>query len=158
MACGAAMLNVVLAPSMTGGREAAVAEGSMAVGAKDRRGPVPAAPGSNETEKEGYAALDPNGAVDPSLVALDSSETAVHIPAAPDPSEVATRICDAHGLSAREKDVFTLLAKGYTSPRIQKELYIAAGTVNYHTRNVYAKLGVHTKQELIGMYEAELNR
>lgn len=98
------------------------------------------------------------GAVAPGQAALGSSETTAHIPAAPDPSEVATRICDAHGLSAREKDVFTLLAKGYTSPRIQKELYIAAGTVNYHTRNIYAKLGVHTKQELIGMYEAELNR
>ena len=49
-----------------------------------------------------------------------------------------------------------LLARGYTSSRIQKELYIAAGTVNYHSRNIYAKLGVHSKQELIELFEKAL--
>ena len=48
-------------------------------------------------------------------------------------------------MAQREQDVFALLARGYTSARIQKELYIAAGTVNYHSRNIYAKLGVHSK-------------
>lgn len=51
------------------------------------------------------------------------------------------------------KPLFTLLARGYTSTRIQKELYIAAGIVNYYSRNIYAKLGVHSKQELIAMFE-----
>lgn len=62
--------------------------------------------------------------------------------------------CQEYGLSQRERDVFELLAKGYTSPRIQQELYIAAGTVNYHCRNIYAKLGVHSKQELITLFES----
>ena len=62
--------------------------------------------------------------------------------------------CREYGLSQRERDVFELLAKGYTSPRIQQELYIAAGTVNYHCRNIYAKLGVHSKQELIALFES----
>ena len=62
--------------------------------------------------------------------------------------------CREYGLSQRERDVFELLAKGYTSPRIQQELYIAAGTVNYHSRNIYAKLGVHSKQELIALFES----
>ena len=70
-----------------------------------------------------------------------------------DTDEVADRICREYGLSQRERDVFVLLAKGYTSTRIQKELYIAAGTVNYHSRNIYAKLGVHSKQELIRLFE-----
>ena len=56
------------------------------------------------------------------------------------------------GLSARELDVLRLLVHGYSSACIQKELYIAAGTVNYHTRNIYAKLGVHSKQEIIELY------
>lgn len=56
-----------------------------------------------------------------------------------------------YGLSSREVDVFMLLAKGYSSARIQEELYIAPGTVNYHTRNIYAKLNVHSKQELISL-------
>lgn len=58
---------------------------------------------------------------------------------------------DAYGLSLRERDVLKLLAQGYSSARIQAELYIASGTVNYHTRNIYTKLGVHSKQEVIDL-------
>lgn len=55
------------------------------------------------------------------------------------------------GLSQREQDVLLLLARGFSNSRIQQELYIAQGTVNYHTRNIYAKLGIHSKQELIDL-------
>ena len=55
------------------------------------------------------------------------------------------------GLSNREMDVFSLLARGYSASAIQSELYIAPGTVNYHTRNIYSKLNVHSKQELINL-------
>lgn len=65
-------------------------------------------------------------------------------------------LCDEYDLSARELDVFILLARGYSAARIQQELYIAAGTVNYHTRNIYAKLGVHSKQEVIELVEGKL--
>lgn len=58
------------------------------------------------------------------------------------------------GLSEREVDVLRLLARGYSSSSIQSELFIAAGTVNYHTRNVYAKLGVHSKQEVIDLVDS----
>ncbi len=58
---------------------------------------------------------------------------------------------DAYGLSLRERDVLKLLAQGYSAARIQAELYIAPGTVNYHTRNIYTKLGVHSKQEVIDL-------
>lgn len=60
------------------------------------------------------------------------------------------------GLSQREADVFKLLARGYTSSRIQKKLYIAAGTVSYHSHNIYSKLGVHSKQELIDLIQSTL--
>lgn len=54
-------------------------------------------------------------------------------------------------LSKREVDVLKLLAQGNSSQHIQEALFIAAGTVNYHTRNIYAKLGVHSKQEVIDL-------
>lgn len=54
-------------------------------------------------------------------------------------------------LSDREREVFVLIAEGRSSARIQEDLSIAAGTVNYHTRNIYAKLGVHSRQEIIDM-------
>ena len=62
---------------------------------------------------------------------------------------------DRFGLSARERDVLRLLAEGRTSARIQEELCIAAGTVNYHTRNIYSKMGVHSRQELIDLVQAQ---
>lgn len=62
-------------------------------------------------------------------------------------------IVTTYNLSARERDVFTLLAKGRSSARIQEDLCIAAGTVNYHTRNIYAKLGVHNRQQIIDLLE-----
>lgn len=70
-----------------------------------------------------------------------------------DSDAIIAKTCAEFGLSQRESDVCALLARGYTSSRIQKELYIAAGTVNYHSRNIYAKLGVHSKQELIELFE-----
>lgn len=58
-------------------------------------------------------------------------------------------LAETYGLSAREQEVFALLARGYASSRIQQELFIAAGTVSYHCHNIYSKLGIHSKQELI---------
>lgn len=58
-------------------------------------------------------------------------------------------VAKEYELTNREVDVLELLARGYSAARVQKELYIAAGTVNYHMRNIYAKLGVHSKQEVI---------
>ena len=54
-------------------------------------------------------------------------------------------------LDVYKRQVLKLLAQGYSSARIQTELYIAPGTVNYHTRNIYTKLEVHSKQEVIDL-------
>lgn len=71
-------------------------------------------------------------------------------------AESCLALGERFGLSKREVDVLGLLARGFSSARIQGELYIAAGTVNYHTRNIYAKLGVHSKQEVIDLVANEL--
>ena len=71
--------------------------------------------------------------------------------AEPTLEEKCDAVAEHHGLSKRERDVLRLLARGYSSARIQSELYIAPGTVNYHARNIYAKLGVHSKQSLIDL-------
>ena len=54
-------------------------------------------------------------------------------------------------LTAREASVMALLARGNASSRIQEELGISYNTVKYHVKNVYAKLGVHSQQELIDL-------
>lgn len=48
------------------------------------------------------------------------------------------------GLSERELDVLSLLAKGHSYKMIADQLQIAMGTVNGHVRKIYEKLQVHS--------------
>ena len=60
------------------------------------------------------------------------------------------------GLSTREQDILEMLAMGRGSENIAKRLSISLNTVRTHTHNIYAKLDVHSRQELIDLIE--LNR
>ena len=51
-------------------------------------------------------------------------------------------------LSQREEEVLVLLAERKTISQIEHELYIANGTAKAHIRHVYAKLGIHSREEL----------
>lgn len=59
-----------------------------------------------------------------------------------------------YGLTAREADVLELLARGRDVPYIAEELVISKNTVRSHTKNIFAKTGVHSRQELIDLVEA----
>ena len=45
------------------------------------------------------------------------------------------------------------LAMGYDSTATAKELNVSWNTARTHTRNVYAKLGVHSRQEVIDLVD-----
>lgn len=62
-------------------------------------------------------------------------------------------LAEKNQLTAREKDVFLLLAKGRDVPSISKQLFISENTVRSHSKNVYRKLDVHSKQELIDLLQ-----
>ena len=66
----------------------------------------------------------------------------------------AEELAASHRLTARESDVALLLARGRSAAYIGDELGISANTVRGHVKSVYAKLGVHSKQELIDLYTA----
>ena len=65
--------------------------------------------------------------------------------------------CDAiaaeYKLSRRETEVFYLFARGRSSSRIADDLYVSSGTVSTHLRNIYRKLDVHSRQELLDLVE-----
>jgi two-component system, NarL family, response regulator NreC len=52
-------------------------------------------------------------------------------------------------LTDRERDVFTLLALGYTNQEIGKRLFISVRTVNSHRAHVMQKLRLETRAELV---------
>ncbi|MBO4364880.1 MAG: helix-turn-helix transcriptional regulator, partial [Eggerthellaceae bacterium] len=60
--------------------------------------------------------------------------------------------------SKREKDVLRQLAMGHDATRISEELSISWNTVRTHTRNVYAKLGVHSRQEVVDLVDSYKDR
>lgn len=72
-----------------------------------------------------------------------------------------TKSCNAlaeqANLSLRERDVLFLLGKGYTIERIAGDLGVSFNTAKSHIRNVYAKAGVHSKQELQSLIEEGKN-
>jgi DNA-binding CsgD family transcriptional regulator len=51
-------------------------------------------------------------------------------------------------LTEREADVVALVSKGLTNAEVAAELYVSVNTVEYHLRNVFAKLGIRSRREL----------
>jgi HD-GYP domain-containing protein (c-di-GMP phosphodiesterase class II) len=49
------------------------------------------------------------------------------------------------GLSEREVEVLRLLARGHTMKQVAERLVISVKTVDRHTQNIYAKIGVSTR-------------
>lgn len=58
-----------------------------------------------------------------------------------------------HGLSEREMQVAEYIYRGYSAKRTAEALYLSEATVNSHTRNLYRKLAIHSKQDLIRIVE-----
>jgi DNA-binding CsgD family transcriptional regulator len=58
-----------------------------------------------------------------------------------------------HGLSEREVEVMELLARGRSRSYIAERLIISENTVRWHGKHLYAKLSIHTKQELLTLIE-----
>lgn len=52
-------------------------------------------------------------------------------------------------LTAREKEVTKLIALGKSYPDIAAKLYISLNTVKTHCRNIFSKLGIHDKIDLV---------
>lgn len=58
-------------------------------------------------------------------------------------------LADEHGLTNREKDILYLLAQGRDLAFICETLFLSKNTVKSYQKTIYAKLDVHSKQEII---------
>ncbi len=55
----------------------------------------------------------------------------------------------AHNFTSREREVFSLMLEGRDARTIGTTLVISENTAKSHIRSIYAKTGVHTRQEFI---------
>jgi len=51
-------------------------------------------------------------------------------------------------LTPQELQIGMLLADGHTTREAAAKLFLSPKTVEYHLRNVYRKLGIHSREEL----------
>lgn len=62
-------------------------------------------------------------------------------------------VADRYGLSSRQREVLTMLAKGRNAEYITEKLVISSHTAKAHIYNIYQKTGVHSRQELMDLVE-----
>ena len=97
----------------------------------------------NVPGKDGWVTLHasrPGGAVDGRVAIVIERATS---------SQSATLRLEASGATAREREVATLLARGMSNPDIADELVVSLHTVEDHTKNLFEKLAVTSRQELV---------
>ena len=82
--------------------------------------------------------------------------TASPFPARAQADYVGAR-CDVlsqrYGLTRREGEILSLLVRGRSKAHIAEAFIISENTVRGHVKHIYAKLGIHNKQELLDLFE-----
>ena len=64
------------------------------------------------------------------------------------PADPAKKQQPVLALTSRETEVAHLVGKGLSNPEIAAELFVSRKAVEYHLGNIYAKCGLHGRQEL----------
>ncbi|MGN0038165.1 MAG: helix-turn-helix transcriptional regulator [Coriobacteriales bacterium] len=64
-------------------------------------------------------------------------------------------ICEHYRLTAREVEIFRLMARGIETRIIAERCCISYNTARTHIRNIYGKLGVHSHQEFSALVSSD---
>jgi len=92
----------------------------------------------------------------PSEVAHISPQQDTEPASTPQLMETATLIQGAEPLTQREKEVLTLVTQGHPNKIIAEKLHISLNTLKVHIRNLYGKIGVENRtQVLVKMNQQE---
>lgn len=67
------------------------------------------------------------------------------------------RLAEEGHLTPRELEVLIELAAGHSSSYIAELLFISSNTARSHMKNIYKKLGVHSREELLTRIKSEEN-
>lgn len=64
-------------------------------------------------------------------------------------------LASLYALTPRERDVAEYVYRGYRAKRIAELMHLTPNTVQSHTRNLYRKMNIHSRQELIDLVDQE---
>jgi DNA-binding CsgD family transcriptional regulator len=67
----------------------------------------------------------------------------------PGAADVLALVSRVYGLSARERELVRLLLTGLDTRELATRMFISRYTVNDHLKSVFAKLGIHSRRELV---------
>lgn len=71
---------------------------------------------------------------------------------APTVAETCASLADSCGLTRRESEVLLELARGHSSAYVAETLCVAPSTVRSHTKSIYAKLGVESRDGMLELF------
>jgi DNA-binding NarL/FixJ family response regulator len=71
---------------------------------------------------------------------------------APGPTGSSSSREAIESLTAREREILALLARGQTNAAIAQALMVREGTVKYHVKNVLRKLGARSRADAVARY------
>jgi DNA-binding NarL/FixJ family response regulator len=96
----------------------------------------------------GLAVLDPRA----QATLLAAAMAPPRPPAAADKGTVATTAVPAapDGLTQREVEILTLIARGHTNPEIAAQLFLSNHTIKTHINRIFAKTGSRDRAAAIG--------
>lgn len=63
---------------------------------------------------------------------------------------------DWDDLTEKERSVAVLVSKGLRSKQVAEQLFIAPGTVHWHLKNIFCKLGIENRTQLALIAVAEV--
>lgn len=91
------------------------------------------------------------------IAAVEEAPAVREEPRSPSSEDVFAARCHAiaqlHGLTPREEETFAMLARGRNREYIENALQVSRNTVKAHVKHVYAKLDIHSHQELLDLVE-----
>ena len=79
---------------------------------------------------------------EPFIARAEEELAACHLPGSPAKKQSVLT------LTSRETEVAHLVGKGLSNPEIAAELFVSRKAVEYHLGNIYAKCGLHGRQQL----------
>lgn len=105
------------------------------------------------------AAEELHGAGRPAGPAAPSDEPAAEpAPPAADLRDAIERqvrtLADRYGLTPREAQILGLVLTGFDTPAMAERMGVSENTVRTHKKNLYRKLDVHSKQDIVAMLAA----